>query len=173
MNIERALATEGWMSAEELTYLATVAERSRLILEVGSWLGRSTCALAANTKGVVWAVDTWEGGPEQGGKVDRNNMLSKFLVNVEGLPVRPIMMSSKVAAKEISHRRFDMIFIDAAHDYESVKADIIAFSPLLNSGGVFCGHDYHENWPGVIRAVSESFPSYRTVGTIWTTEAAC
>lgn len=52
---------------------------------------------------------------------------------------------------------FDLVFIDALHDYPSVRADIEAWWPLVRSGGVLAGHDYNHQWPGVERAVAESF----------------
>ena len=64
IDISRALAVDGWMTELELTYLAETASKSTLIVEVGSWMGRSTCALAATTKGLLFAVDTWKGSEE-------------------------------------------------------------------------------------------------------------
>lgn len=60
-----------------------------------------------------------------------------------------------------------MIFIDASHEYEHLLADIAwakkAGVPLIS------GHDYSRFWPGVIRAVDESFgaESVETRGTLW------
>lgn len=51
----------------------------------------------------------------------------------------------------------DVVFIDALHDYESVKQDISLWWPLVAPGGYLCGHDYNHKWPGVMRAVAEDF----------------
>lgn len=51
----------------------------------------------------------------------------------------------------------DVVFIDALHDYESVKEDIALWWPLVRPGGYLCGHDYNHKWPGVMRAVAERF----------------
>jgi len=54
---------------------------------------------------------------------------------------------------------FDLVFIDAEHTYDAVKNDIKLWWPLLRSGGIICGHDYHgkygERYPGVNQAVNE------------------
>ncbi len=52
---------------------------------------------------------------------------------------------------------FDVVFIDALHDYDSVRADISHWWELVNVGGYLCGHDFNHQWPGVERAVAEHF----------------
>jgi hypothetical protein len=47
------------------------------------------------------------------------------------------------------------VFIDAAHDYDNVKADILAWYPKCK--GVIAGHDYFLTYPGVMNAVDELF----------------
>lgn len=170
MNLERALRIEGWMSTPELTYLAETASRHSRIAEVGSWKGRSTAALAANTSGHVTAIDTWEGSYEQGSDFDPLAVYREFLNNVSGLPVTPVKTESSRYVSEHPDERFDLIFIDAMHEYTSVKRDIELWLPLLTDGGVICGHDFHPNWTGVVQAVKELIPNYRIVDTIWTTE---
>jgi predicted O-methyltransferase YrrM len=174
--IARALGIEGWMAADELSYLAAEASKRRTIIEVGSFLGRSTCALAANTSGTVMAVDTWDGSDEHkdmlSGK-EKDWLYNEFVRNTKGLPITPIRARSLDAAERCKADgiQADMIFIDSSHDYESVKADILAWKPLLSPGGVICGHDFSTGWPDVKRAVTEVIPNFRTVNTIWTTAA--
>ena len=186
--IESALRIPGWMTDQELTWLATQAKSHTKILEIGSWMGRSTRALAENTSGTVTAVDTWECSP--GVIQNREEMriahrvfgdiplsdgwlLDAFIRNMDGLTnVETCQMRSLDAAARMATegRAFDMVFIDASHDYENVKADILAWSPLLIDGGLICGHDYNDsNWPGVTQAVDELFPDRinEQRSTIW------
>jgi len=41
-------------------------------------------------------------------------------------------------------RQFDIVYIDGAHDYASVRADIVLVQPLVAPGGVLCGDDLEE-----------------------------
>lgn len=46
--------------------------------------------------------------------------------------------------------RFDFVYIDAKHDYKSVKDDIETWWPTVKKGGILAGHDYqHKSVPGV------------------------
>jgi len=56
---------------------------------------------------------------------------------------------------------YDIVFIDAGHDYENALADIKAWWPLVRDGGYLCGHDYQHRFPGVMRAVAKAFPLLR------------
>ena len=49
-----------------------------------------------------------------------------------------------------------LCFIDGSHEYEDVKADLIAWLPKVKNGGVLAGHDYdNPNHPGVRMAADE------------------
>ena len=67
--------------------------------------------------------------------------------------------SSINAAKHFFHDNFfDLVFIDAGHEYKDVKTDNTIWLPKVKSGGWLCGHDY-PNAPGVVQAVDEMFPN--------------
>ena len=178
MNIERALATCGWMTEGELTYLAHAASKSTSIAEIGSWKGRSTLALACNTPGNVYAVDTWEGTEQQGDELRQHEegwLLEEFKRNVAGANNIYIYQGNSVEiAQQMKERGIvlDMVFIDAYHTYDAAKVDILAWRPLLCEEGILCGHDHSNNWPGIVQAVKELVPQYRLVESIWTTETA-
>lgn len=161
IDISKALLIDGWCSETELSWLAQKASEHYLILEIGSWLGRSTRALGDNTPGWVWAVDTWQGSEEHQQLLSQKPqdwLYESFLRNMQGLSnVMPMRMSSLEASLRLEGADgFDMVFIDAAHDYQSVKQDIEAWSVLCRPGALLCGHDY--NWPEVRKAVDECLP---------------
>jgi hypothetical protein len=73
-------------------------------------------------------------------------------------------MDSMTCAKSFPQLA-DGIFIDAAHDYESVKADITAWLPKVKPGGIFAGHDIDS--PDVQRALADCGIEYETMGRVW------
>ena len=48
---------------------------------------------------------------------------------------------------------FDLIFIDAGHEYEQVSQDIKLWYPKMKKKGIFSGDDYH--YPPVEKAIQE------------------
>lgn len=182
--VSKAKLVEGWMHETELYWLATMARHAKLIVEVGSWKGRSTKAIAYSTSGLVIAVDSWRGAKnpldvtavearERGSETLYKVFQSNLLDEIKSGKVTTIWAESSVAAahlEPILHgRKVDMIFIDGDHEYESVKTDIQTFLPYLKEGGLICGHDYAPGlFPGVVKAVGELVPGFSTaVGSIW------
>jgi hypothetical protein len=126
------------------------------IVEVGSWLGSSTRHMASllPENGVLYAVDTWQGSIEN--QVLQADLLptlyEQFLSNVihAGLTdkIIPMKMTSQQAANELklNEESFDLIYIDAAHDTQSVLDDLHSYFPFVaNHQGILCGDDWwHE-----------------------------
>ena len=171
-DIEKALKIDGWMWESELQWLASMAEKSHAILELGSFFGRSTRALCDNTKGTVVAVDLWE--QTEGGLVANfPEAESKFIENIKDHLITHKLFIYKCTtdvAIDILRkdcRKFDLIFIDADHRYEQVKKDILGCRELLTDGGIISGHD--TTYEGVAKAVFEIFPENKvqTLASIW------
>lgn len=148
-------------------------------VEVGSYKGRSSSFMAveiANSgKKIIFdCVDTWEGSEEhQAGKlfedvdVVNHKLYDVFLKNME--PVTGFYNAKRLtsikAASTYLDNSISMVFIDAAHDYDSVYADILAWAPKVKSGGIISGHDYPH--PPVRRAVEELLGEVSTIGDCW------
>jgi predicted O-methyltransferase YrrM len=134
------------------------------IIEVGSWKGHSAIAMAEALHNLklhssrVLCVDTWLGSLEHWNseewrkqmhlKNGRPDLYERFLANViqSGFAnyIIPFPMTSGTAATffNIHNVKADLIYIDAAHDYDSVKNDLEKFHPLLNENGILCGDDF-------------------------------
>lgn len=60
------------------------------------------------------------------------------------------------ALLHFSDKSVGFVYIDAMHDYESVRSDIRDWWPKISHGGILAGHDYQEDChPGVVKAVNE------------------
>ena len=152
-------AIEGYMRWPELMFLYETAQKMDNVVEVGSWMGRSTDALLSGCKGTVTAVDTFAGSDDSG---DATNWIAKekdiyaeFMKNVGHYPNLEVMkMTSEAAAGLIPDKSVDCVFIDALHTYEGVKKDIELWRNKPTK--ILCGHDFDERaWPGVCAAVRE------------------
>jgi hypothetical protein len=173
---------QGWMDHQAFPHLFAEAlsrcqSHQPLIVEVGTWKGLSACFMAgelrkkaaagtAVSQGRIICVDTWLGSPEHlrehVGARDRGIPLlyRQFLRNVQSLDLQqfifPFPMSSLQAGKFLCDNRIraDIVYIDAGHEYEAVKADMCMFWQLLPQGaGTMLLDDY--KWPGVNRAIHE------------------
>ena len=51
---------------------------------------------------------------------------------------------SLVAAAEVGPGELDFVYIDAAHEYDAVRADIDPWHGRVRPGGLLCGHDYFD-----------------------------
>lgn len=171
---------EGWFDFDDI-YLeqAKRAKGGSVFVEVGTYLGKSLSFLVVecyNRKKqvTIYAVDTWEGSPEHGEFVQQvgGSIYPIFQKNMERFHLQnlfqPLQMTSEAASKCFQDQSIDFIFIDAAHDYDNVSADLRNWYPKLKVGGIIAGHDFTAVWDGVIRAVKEFFQNDFTVrGVSW------
>jgi len=168
---------QGWLRDDESRWLAETAHNKQLVIEFGSWCGKSTLALSC-AKQVV-CVDTWLGTQNDPGChkeliAGGLNPIAEWRQNTKHLPnVIGIVGNLRDPAVEellvaTYARKADMIFIDADHSLEAITKDIWLAKRLLSRDGILCGHDFHPLHPGVEAAVSTMIPYYTLpAGTIW------
>lgn len=175
--IEQAAAAgvHGFLHPDELTRLMELAT-GREVLEVGAFMGLSAWGMAQTAKSVT-SVDTFRAHTDGQRQADDITTLAAYQKAVERFDnvKYPYVGTSEQAWRVADHIQFDMIFIDAMHDYENVKADIARWWPRVRDGGVFAMHDYaHGDFPGVKQAADEVFgpaPDGSTVVTLrWITK---
>lgn len=178
VNIVKATLIRGWMSEQELTWLANVATRCSVIVEFGSYCGRSARVLADNTDGVVYAVDPWNGdypGRFVEAMAEINTFVMPEFVNnlkdhIDAKKVIPVRTWSECFELP-SGVSADFVFIDGDHRYLEVKKDIMKAKSLLKPGGMLAGHDYgHHGFMEVNKAVHELLGDIGVEDSIWWTE---
>ena len=162
----------GWMRWPEMKWLYSKGNTYKNIAEIGSWKGKSTHALLSGGKATVTAIDTWKGSDDENDLTNTeaklSNILEDFKSNVGHFENLVIHQSDSIeAASTYADKSFDMVFIDANHTYEAVKADIEAWLPKTKN--IISGHDYDEKaWPGVVQAVNNTFGKpTEVVDSIW------
>lgn len=151
--VDRARSTTGYSDLQSLFLAARYGWGEGVIVEVGSYHGRSAIALAAGSKAAgrekVYCVDPHTEGTRE-----------IFLRNIAGAGVGeqcvPVAAVSEDAVRGFGHA-VRLVFIDGDHRYESVKKDIAAWIPRVIDGGIIAFHD--SNWPDVARAAAELLAS--------------
>ncbi len=156
---------DGWLTNHEAGYLYSLAQRGPgqgVIVEIGSWKGKTTIALAHGSRAAgreeVYAIDHHEGGPDQEkfghAKVNtekefRDNIRT---AGIEGNVVPMVMKSNEAAAGW--NKPIRLLWIDGDHRYEGVKNDFLIWAPHIVEGGVIAFHDTF-SWEGPRRVVEE------------------
>jgi predicted O-methyltransferase YrrM len=138
----------GMLSTAEvdcLFQLARFHQAPGVIVEIGSWKGKSTVALArALARGSherIYAIDPHSVLPEERYFEDTKK---EFLENLKhaGVDDRvvPMMMTSEEAAKGWN-QPIRLLWIDGDHRYASAKLDFTLWEPFLVEGGILAMHD--------------------------------
>ncbi len=154
------------------------AAKPKLIVEVGSWKGRSAVWWAeqmrdAQIDGAVICIDTWLGGLDHitrpkgaDWKIDKyfkhgySTLYYQFLANICAKGVQdwivPIPTTSNIGARWLQHHNLmaDLIYVDASHDEDDVYDDLRNYWKALKNGAFMCGDDWAVAWHGVICAVN-------------------
>ncbi len=141
---------EGFLTPAEGELLYRLAQQCSgrgAIVEIGSWMGKSTIYLAhgsaAGARVPVYAIDPHTGtaNPEPGATF---STLAAFQENIahSGVAdlVQPLVMTSADAAA-IFDQPVELLFVDGSHWYEDVLTDFVLWFPRLVEGGVIAFHD--------------------------------
>ncbi len=168
--VKTKATTDNWFSFDEF-YKKVVDENPQFknFVEVGAWKGHSVSSLANRLvkrggEFDLYAVDYWNKLPKDkelwGEYADQIPLIYNiYNYNLHKAKVRghvfDLFGDSAESAKFFDDRSLDFVFIDASHDFDSVRADISAWKPKIRSNGIIAGHDYHNG--GVRPAVELNF----------------
>jgi MMP 1-O-methyltransferase len=147
------LDIEGSTSEAELLTLFELAQEVRdgCIVEVGSWRGRSTGALAIGSRcykrAPVYAIEPHEEFDDEAGGhfgcTDRvaffQNMLRLEVLDI----VRLVNLSSEIVAPAWP-KSVGLLWIDGNHTYDAVRRDVLSWLPRLRPDAIVAFHDANE-----------------------------
>lgn len=130
----------GWLTDEEGEALYELARSCRgdgVIVEIGSWKGKSTVCLGLGSRAgnsvPVYAVDP-----------HADYRFGDFKTNVEraGIAelVRPVASLSQAAADGFDEP-IELLFVDGSHEYDLVLEDFEKWVPKVVDGGWVAFHD--------------------------------
>lgn len=168
---------EQWTNNAHAALLAQIARAippEGRCVEIGSWEGLSTIALAgALGTRPLEAVDTWAGNSSEDpdhptvAASGARDVYGTFLRNLKAFGVANVLprrMDWRAWAQE-SDAPLAFAYLDAAHDEATVRAQIDALRPRLAPGGVLCGDDAYA--PGVQLATRGALTNVLTDGRVW------
>ena len=155
---------EGWLKdgeGEVLYYLAKNCKGNGVIVEIGSFKGKSTIWIGNGSKGgnkvKIYAIDPHTGSSEHQKENERINTFEEFKNNIKDAKVDdiivPLVKTSEEAAKNFD-KPIEFIFIDGAHEYEFVKLDFNLWFPKVVNGGIMAFHDTL-GWEGPKKVVAD------------------
>jgi glycosyltransferase involved in cell wall biosynthesis len=156
----------GWLGAREAWRLHETAYRHArrnpdlTAVEIGSWKGRSTTAIASGLEragaGLLYAVDPHERSRLHTltGEAATYPALRANLrrAGVDGR-VRCVRSTSADARADFAERSVGLLFVDGSHEYEDVARDLDEWFPCLSEGATAAFHDAI-GYPGVARLLS-------------------
>jgi len=153
-----------------------VSKKPKTVVEVGTWAGATTLLFAEFAER-IYCVDHWMGAKtDRLGEIGRfygsevvfgtfcRNMGERLFKQV--IPIRGD--SLKIADVWPLGFKVDFVYLDAAHDSDSIVRDIEMWCVHVRRGGIISGHDYApEHFPAVVEAVNRIKPTGIEAAVWW------
>ena len=161
--VAHAQNISSWTTPGELRALYALGlscSKEALALEIGSYLGASTCYIAAGLSqvgGHLYCVDTWQNETMPEGERDT---FAEFNRNIYPLSDHITIVrkrSEDLNGSDIPNG-LSLVFIDGDHSYQAVKQDFERILPFLAEDGVVAFHDVI-CYQGVSRVIGEALAS--------------
>jgi predicted O-methyltransferase YrrM len=168
---------DGWLTDKEGELLYNFAKRCTgkgVIVEIGSWKGKSTIWLGKGSKKgpqvKIYAIDPHTGSTEHNEEYGKVWTFDEFQKNIKNAKVDdiviPIVETSKEAAEKIDGP-VELVFIDGAHEYSLVELDFRSWFPKMIDGGIMAFHD--TEWLGTKKVLEKYIyksRNFRNIGRI-------
>jgi predicted O-methyltransferase YrrM len=124
------------VSSDELALLTKYARDARILVEVGTFEGATTKALAESTDGHVYSMDVFFAG--------RSGICYPEVIARHHCRKYSNVTILKGASADVGRtfaQPVDFLFVDADHSYEGVKADWLMWFPKVKVNGIIALHD--------------------------------
>jgi cephalosporin hydroxylase len=157
------------ISTAQIYYLLSVHQNmTGGIIEIGAWQGRSTVALAQSCKvrslgEKVHVFEHFLGNPGNAKDYrvkdkELGDLQNNFLRNIAASDLDQHVILNATNVDNVDGTQFSgirMLVIDGEHTYDAVLRDYHTFRSSLSAGSLVIFDDFHEDAPGVIRAVNK------------------
>lgn len=164
---------DGWFNSHDYDiykYLVDAMPDKSRFLEIGAYKGRSTVALAeiiaqSGKNITIDVIDTFKGDAHIG-EVDTFDEFKANTAHIKNIGT-VYRANSRDAHADIDPKtKYHAVFIDAAHDFNSVLADITNYLPFVAKNGHIAGHDYlHYDVADAVKAYFGD--KYKTWDNCW------
>lgn len=138
--------------ARRLAWLAAQIPAGGVIVEIGSFWGRSAgyMASAMPEGATLFCVDRWPNMADMN-KFRKN--IARIWLSERVAPLR----GDSVEVSQTWDKPIDLLYIDGNHTYAGVRNDFHSYAPFVKHGGLIAFHDYGaKSWPGVKHFVDET-----------------
>jgi len=143
----------GWFSEEEASCLVEYIKQCSIIVELGSFCGRTSMLMSANKQEhcKLYCIDIWEPLHDYFVYHDNGSEVFKWKIdNVEclfdyymkKLDYIKIHSQSDKVPETIKENTVDLLFIDTFHSANIVRQEFNAWKKYLKSGSIVAFHDY-------------------------------
>lgn len=151
---QRYKEVDGWLTDAEAAELQRLAE-NQVVLEIGTWKGRSTIAMAATARRVI-AIDHFYGD----GYAGKAFTLPEAVQNIHDKGVRDkvnLCCGSYVdILPHLNMTKFGLVLYDADHTYDATITALRLIVPKVLPGTPVAVHDYEPAaYPQVVKACQE------------------
>jgi len=162
---------EGWLAEEEADLLIAAssqalrdASSSAVLVEVGSYCGRSTVVLGSVVRtlcgsqpGRLFAIDPHAGDVGTGSELQATSpTFERFSKNIAEAGLTDLIVPIRLCSYQVEWSQpICFLFIDGLHDYANVARDFHHFARWLTPGAYVAFHDYGGYYVDVQRFVDE------------------